>query len=42
MELSEQQIKAILPSNLRSGISTELVQTINDVLADEGMATGIY
>ena len=39
MELSEQQIKAILPSNLRSGISTELVQTINDVLADEGMAT---
>ena len=39
MELSEQQIKAILPSTLRSGISTELVQTINDVLADEGMAT---
>lgn len=39
MQLTEQQLKTILPSNFRTGLSQDLIDNINNVLSDEGMAT---
>lgn len=38
-QLSLPQLKSIIPSSLRSGITQEMLDSINKILTDEGMAT---